>query len=1747
MKHKLFTLFAALICATTAGAQSVNYIERSWNDRNEAVVNTGMTATTYTTINGGGDVELSAGTYVISGANITVNSLRCKGVVKLILCDDAQLTVNNGIKVNKEDNAELYIYSQSYDASMGKLRVTTTDDDYKGAAIGSSYEKDLGYIEIHGGDIKAEGKTQYYDFANYTAGAGIGSGFNSNGNTIKIYGGKIEAIGYGKECAIGSGGNSKKGCTTSIYDGDITATAYQGAGIGSTAKEVSSTGSVIIYGGKIVAKSSQGAGIGGGDESKADDVTIYGGEVHATGGENCAGIGGSHKHNGTDVTIYGGKVYANGGKYGAGIGSGNENVLSSTHGGWLTVRGGEVYAQGGEGAAGIGGGYRVCGAEVIITGGYIVATGGNNAAGIGGGQEADGNTFTISGGEVHATGGIDGAGIGGGYGAAGGTVTVNGGKVYARGDLAHNANGAGIGSGTEQLTQFGLQSGTFTMTAGYVEAYGGTDAAGIGGGEGADGATVTISGGEVHACGKDYGAGIGGGENGDGGNVTITGGTVFAKAGKNATGRSAIGAGLGSDDNGSLTIGDEMMVTAERILTAAERKDGCWYRAQVLISPCIHNDMTYTLSGTGSDDTHTGHCNYCNKLFTAETHTFEHELCNSCGVKNASSFVKTEAELNAALINGATIVLGADITLNNEVTIDGNISVTIDLYGHKLDRGLGEASTTGGCVFNIKAGSTLTINDSSADESGTITGGYNYNGGGIHNQGTLVVNGGTISGNRASNAGGGIYNFGTATINGGSIYSNTSSGNGGGIDNPGTLTVNDGYIEGNTSSAFGGGIANGNTLNLNGGYIIDNHAYSAGGGIWMGSYNAFNVKGAITVTGNTIGGLPNNVYFADNKVITVTGSLTGSSMGISTESEGTFTSGYSSYNNGVDPTTYFIVDNTTYHFTSVDGEAYLSYGPQGSVYYYERSWDAEKQTVVNTQKTLTHKIGYSDAPSEGDYKEVTSCGDSDDWFALGGFNDEVHEYYVVRGIVSHNTLNVLGKNVHLILCDDAKLTLSGGILLYGDRKLYIHSQSYGASMGKLIAESGYADQVAGIGSDTEEVSYQDGHPRRHGSGGYSSSTYAQRIPAELEIHGGDIYAMGGKNAAGIGGGQEQTGCGLTIYGGKVEGHGGDNALSGAGIGGGDCGDGGTFIIYDGIVQGYGGICGAGIGGGNGRASGTIKIYGGTVYGYGGKYTVGIGSGDTGFGCNIEINGGDVNAYGGTNGAGIGIGENQYGANYSSGTIIINGGTVKAYGGEDGAGIGGGYNCDGADVTINGGYVEAHGDYVAGGNGAGIGSGSIGFMRSYSINGGTLTVTGGIVKAYGGVDAAGIGGGEDADGGTVIISGGEVYAYGNDYAAGIGGGQDGDGGNVTITGGIVVAQAGRNETGCRAIGPGEHSDEYGSLTIGDQMMVSSERKASTAERHDMCWYRTRVRVEPCTHDGATVSIIDGINHSVSGCAYCNTAASQPHAFGDYGECPICHLISLADGADNSAIISHWDSEMGKSVTLSGRTLWKDGAWNTLCLPFDATLTGDLADATLMELDTEAGEYAHITGFENGKLYLNFKTASSIVAGKPYIIKWGTPESHPSSNLTNPTFSNVTISNSVTEVVSTDGTLAFVGAFSPLIIGLENKSLLFLGGNNTLYYPQPADAEHPITIGSCRAHFRLKGIEASPIPSQGGVKEFVLNFGEDDADDINSLTPSLSEGEGAIYNLAGQRLSKMQRGINIVNGKKILVGPHGHSVK
>ena len=796
-----------------------------------------------------------------------------------------------------------------------------------------------------------------------------------------------------------------------------------------------------------------------------------------------------------------------------------------------------------------------------------------------------------------------------------------------------------------------------------------------------------------------------------------------------------------------------------------------------------------------------------------------------------ATLVTNDQELRSAITDGASIKLANDIDLSNStLSIESGTTVTIDLGGHTLDRKLTERGEGGGQVITVREGATLNLSN------GTLKGGWGGNSGGIANEGgTANLADVFITDCTGDDSGGGICNLsgGTLTMKGGSITNNISNDHGdptggGGIFNAegATMTLTGVSITGNKAMVKGGGgICNYGTLTLDGCGITGNTCGKNGGGIYNYSTATLNMKGAMTINNNKgKEGLPHNVFLKENAVITVTGSLKDSKIGISMEDNtGTFTTGYKENNSGVNPTTIFSTDLTGVMAVSPDdnNEVQLTNSlPDGDIYYIERSWDDASQTVKAEIKIL----------ASGSYTTLTG---GDDITIQPGF-------YVVKSEVKYDRIACAGGGKHdLILCDGAKVT-TNFVQVEDDNELDIYGQA--SNSGQLVVENETGWNFhAGIGSD-------DG--KRAGT---------------IVIQGGDINTKGSVGGAGIGGGVASDGGTITIFGGNITATGGsDDDEYGAGIGGGRYGNGGTITIYGGTIKAKGSGEGAGIGTGNNTGNGhhntgplesslsaspitggTITIYGGNIEAHGGAYSAGIGGGFNAGGANVTINGGIVKAWGGDEGAGIGTGWRQDDALNYTGKLTVNGGEVYAYGGDDGAGIGGGDDVSGSDVTINGGYVYAKGD----GNGAGIGSGCEGIW-SGGKQGGSLTVTGGRVEAYGGEDAAGIGGGEDADGGTVTISGGYVYAKGSYGGAGIGGGEGGDGANVTITGGTVHASAGSGDTGNRAIGPGYGDDVYGSLTIGDEMMVYSERMANVDERKNMCWYRTDVHVELCTHPGYT---------------------------------------------------------------------------------------------------------------------------------------------------------------------------------------------------------------------------------------------------------------------------------------------------------
>ena len=687
--------------------------------------------------------------------------------------------------------------------------------------------------------------------------------------------------------------------------------------------------------------------------------------------------------------------------------------------------------------------------------------------------------------------------------------------------------------------------------------------------------------------------------------------------------------------------------------------------------------------------------------------------------------VGTDSELRAAIANdGANIIVTADIDLSNSTLVIGsNKTVTIDLGGHTLDRGLTSRDYDhGGQVITVRSGATLNLSN------GTLRGGWGGNGGGIANEGgTAALSNVTITGCVADDRGGGISNGtgGTLTMTG--------------------CTITDNISYDKTAPKGGGGIYNAGTLNIQGTNIINDN--------WKSN------------------GMRSNLYLKNGTVITITGALADSHVFVDMETLGTFTSGYSTYHD-IHPAGFFTADKQSITgMRLVAGEAQLNNAiPEGGVYYVERSWNETAKRVEATYHTL----------EENQY--ITLTGSDDDtyldpgWYAVKGSDVVYDDYLYMNG----------GGEYHLILCDGASIKAMF-FIVESPNILHIHGQTDNTGkMVSTYVYNFTVHKCAGIGGTYHNANgpifIHGGDIDVHatlssagiGGGGYTSQG------GPITIYGGTVHTEGGwepggsagettGGGAGIGGGRNGDGGVVNIYGGSVYATGRGNTTGGAGIGSGSYADNsGTISIYGGYVEAKGYFGAAGIGGGTGTNGADVTIHGGTVKAEGRSEGPGIGAGKNDdnsitYAGTLTVTGGKVYAYGAQRGAGIGGGWNTNGSN-----VTISGGYVYAEGGQYAAGIGSGCeysssdNRHGGTLTVTGGYVEAHG----GEDGAGIGGGE-------DADGGTVNISGGEVRAYGTDNGAGIGGSEDGNGGNVTITGGIVIAESGGDQRAIGAGSDSD--------------------------------------------------------------------------------------------------------------------------------------------------------------------------------------------------------------------------------------------------------------------------------------------------------------------------------------------------------------------------------------
>ena len=480
-------------------------------------------------------------------------------------------------------------------------------------------------------------------------------------------------------------------------------------------------------------------------------------------------------------------------------------------------------AAGGKGASASGTFFLPAGTQLLI---WVGGAGGDASLGGGGGGGGGGSFVAIDsstslvvgggGGGGAASGpgqdapagaaGTNGAGGFGGSGGSGGAGGQGGAGTGGSGGGGAGFNSDG-GDGSNALSGGGGKHyPAFTGGAGNSDAVG---AGGSGGFGGAGGGGSTAAGGG--GGGGGYSGGGGGGSGGFGGGG---GGSFVAASYAGATVQSSTTSAATSTTDGSVTV--TLVKALSLVVTTTDDTENLT-SSQISLREALL---------------------YANSFADGQNHTITFSNSSANGATNFY-----DGNLHTVTLGGTQLLISGKVSIQGPGGPGANL---LTLSGNNASR-----------ILMVNIGATAAL-DSLTIANGTS----GTRGGGIWNQGTLLLTNSTISNNSvkgsSENDGGGIYNQGTLTLTRCTVSANSASGGfssaGGGIFNNqsppvATVTLIDSTVSGNSVSGgqygVGGGIYNepGNTHSATVTLInstISNNSVSAstngrGGGISNGA------------------------------------------------------------------------------------------------------------------------------------------------------------------------------------------------------------------------------------------------------------------------------------------------------------------------------------------------------------------------------------------------------------------------------------------------------------------------------------------------------------------------------------------------------------------------------------------------------------------------------------------------------------------------------------------------------------------------------------------------------------------------------------------------------------------------------------------------------------------------------------------------------------------------------------------------
>lgn len=241
-------------------------------------------------------------------------------------------------------------------------------------------------------------------------------------------------------------------------------------------------------------------------------------------------------------------------------------------------------------------------------------------------------------------------------------------------------------------------------------------------------------------------------------------------------------------------------------------------------------------------------------------------------------------------------------------------------------------------------------------------------------------------------------------------------------------------------------------------------------------------------------------------------------------------------------------------------------------------------------------------------------------------------------------------------------------------------------------------------------------------------------------------------------------------------------------------------------------------------------------------------------------------------------------------------------------------------------------------------------------------------------------------------------------------------------------------------------------------------------------------------------------------------------GDMTEHQTVKEITLDENSDNIV-----EEAENVNVTLK-RTLYGDGGWNTLCVPF--SLTAAQVTAAFGN-DVELRKLSSIEGTT-----LKFVSTDIITAGEPCLIK----VAKDGSTYNFEGVATIAVANNKDYTFSmVRGDIQFLGIYSPMDVVTVNPA-----GPSTGYYAFLGEGNK---FFKAQAETKMKGFRAFFLVPNNVPSNALKAVIDGTATGIEDLVIDGVKANGRVYNLNGQyvgnSLNGLQPGLYIQNGKKIVV--------